>query len=551
MTKNKLIKPVTLAISTLALSVQMSFAGEAKFIEPPMVNIPAGKFYMGSDRGEKDEQPVRQVSISAFQMGKYEVTVTEFEKFIKDTNYEMPNNCYQYVLGGPNREVLASWDTNIYNFSEFHPVVCLPQKAAAEYAKWLSEKTGKNYRLPTEAEWEYTLRAGTRSRHFFGEEAQANKSCEYANVSEWYAKNMSASVFPGAYVRDVEQCSDNEATLSMVGLYKPNPFGVYDLVGNVMEYLADCYVDNYQNAPTDGSAVITKDCKKTVVRGGSWHWKPWPSSQRGGMSDDFLGALEGFRLALDTGGKALPDQVGNKKFVKQLNLAQANVKAKHKQIPAYPAAPRGLNSSVTDKGKVILSWQENTENFVTGYSVYRQDPMTNSTSAIAEGIKTSTFIDKSPLKHNARYYVVALNNDTQSMSSALVDSGFITEHTLPAKVEGEAYSYAQDTEVKYSVLEPEDDKIINSMGKNESSYIVNIDKARVFSLDARVFHTGEDQQFEIWLGDTKLATPKLSGERGWKTIKDLSIELPAGKHFITVKGEQDMFAVNWLDFKTI
>ncbi len=88
-------------------------------------------------------------------------------------------------------------------------------------------------------------------------------------MSDWYVADMSDKIFTGANVRDIEQCSDNEATLSMVGLYQANPFGVYDMVGNVMEYLADCYVDNYNNAPVDGSAVTKAGCKEFVVRGDS------------------------------------------------------------------------------------------------------------------------------------------------------------------------------------------------------------------------------------------------------------------------------------------
>ena len=550
MTTTTTFNSLYLAIFTMALSPLTVIAKASSFIEPPMVSIAAGSFYMGSDRGEKDEQPVRNVSVPAFQMGKYEVTVAEFKKFIADTGYEMPNNCYQYVLGGPNRE-LASWNDTIYNVSDTHPVVCLPQQAAVDYAKWLSKKTGKDYRLPTEAQWEYTLRAGTTTRHFFGDINSAAKSCQYANISDWYAKDIAVKGLTGPNVRDVEQCSDNEATLATVGLYQPNPFGVYDMVGNAMEYLADCYVDNYNAAPVDGSAVTKAGCNEFVARGGSWHWYPWHSSKRNSIGNDFLGALEGFRLVLDTGGKALPAQMGNQKFVKQLTVAQKKAKQQHAKNPAYPSKPTGLKVLAANKSQVTLSWNDNHEKILSGYSVYRQDPITNKKVLVAKAVNKSYFVDKSPLAHNARYSVVALNNKTASQSSDILDSGFAVLHTLPMKIQGEAFTYAKKAQVRDSTLEPADDKIFASLGASEAAYKIQVSKSGKFAVDARVYHAGEAQEFEFWLGDKKLASPELTGDAGWQTISNIAIDLPQGTHTLRVKGNKSRFAVNWLDIKAI
>ena len=544
------LKPFVIAFAGITLTSTATFAAEFDFIEPPMVSIPAGEFSMGSDRGEENARPIRRVSISAFQMGKYEVTVAEFKKFIKATDYEMPSNCYQHVLGGPT-EVLAAWDTNVYNFSDYHPVVCLPQQAAVDYATWLTDQTGKHYRLPSEAEWEYTLRAGTSTRYFFGDEQAASKACQYGNVSDWYAADKSAEIFPGAYVRDIEQCSDNEATLAMVGLYQANPFGVHDLMGNAMEYLADCYVDSYKDAPVDGSQVIIDACDSFVARGGSWHWFPWHSSERSYITNDFLGAIEGFRLVLDTEGKELPSQKGDTEFVQKLTLAQDKVKLKHAKNPAYPNKPQGLEVVEAKRSKVTLSWQGNSEVFLSGYTVYRQDPLTNKKMAISTVIKDTHFIDTSPLAHNARYSVVALNGTTQSQSSEAVDSGSSMVHTLPIKIQGEAFNFAHGADVRDSTMEPDNDKIFSSLGDKKASYQIRVARGGKFQLDARVFHSGEAQKFELWLGDQKLAAPKLEGERGWKTVNNIVIELPQGIHTLTVEGEQPMFAVNWLDVKAI
>ncbi|WP_052748997.1 SUMF1/EgtB/PvdO family nonheme iron enzyme [Arsukibacterium ikkense] len=552
--KNKMrkkikLQPLAFVLAGMALVSTTAFAGKGGFIEPPMVSIPAGVFSMGSEDGSEDEKPVRQVSVPAFQMGKYEVTVAEFRKFIAATNYEMPDNCYQHVLTGLQER--GSWDNNIYNFSDYHPVVCLTRQAAVDYAIWLSEQTGKKYRLPTEAEWEYSSRAGTSSRFFWGDASQASKACKYANISDWYAADKSKTLFPGANVRDIEQCSDNEATLAVVGLYQPNQFGVYDLTGNVMEYLADCYVDSYENAPLDGSMVTQENCDAFVVRGGSWHWFPWYSSQRSRIPNDFLGALEGFRLVLDTGGKELPAQSGSKEFVKNLAVAQAKVKAQHKKNPAYPNKPQDLKVVAANRDSVKLSWQANTETFLTGYQVYRQDPLTNQKVLISKVIKSPNFIDESPLAHNARYSVIALNGETESQSNEIVDSGVGAPHALPAKIQGEAFSHAVGADVRNSVLEPEDDRIIASLGDNKAVYHLQVTTAGKFQLDARVFHSGQTQKFELWLNGKKFANPTLEGERGWKTVDNIIVDLPQGTHTLIVKGEQPMFAVNWMDVKAV
>lgn len=548
MMKNTIEKSLLIA-STLTLGVASipAYADSNDYFEPPMVNIPAGDFLMGSDRGDDDEKPVHKVSVPAFQMGKYEVTYAEFEKFIAATDYPMSDDCYQYVLGGGTE--MGRWNDNVYKYGDFYPVVCLRKQAAVDYAAWLSKETGKHYRLPTEAEWEYTVRGGTNTRHFFGEDHQTARSCEYANISEWYAFTKSSEQFENAYVRDVEQCSDNEATLSIVGLYKPNPFGVYDLVGNVMEYLADCYVDSYEGAPTDGSARITEDCEQFVVRGGSWHWYPWRSSKRGPHSNDFLGALEGFRLVLDTDGKVLPTEKGSKDFVAKLDKAREKQKAKHRKNLAFPRAPQGVAVHLTANNKVAVNWHPNSEKFVTGYNVYRQDPMTNTTKLVGKNVRKTQFVDHKPLGHNARYHVVALNKQQESIPSTVVDSAQGTVHQLPAKIEGEAHIYGPGSEVRYSRIEPNHDKIINSLEDNAVSYQVKVEQDGAFTFKARVYHRPEQKQFELWVGDKMLLAPALEGEGGWVTVENLNIALPAGVHTLTVKGGGAMFAINWFELQ--
>ncbi|MCF6434806.1 SUMF1/EgtB/PvdO family nonheme iron enzyme [Pseudoalteromonas sp. MMG022] len=317
------------ALSCSILTSQFAHSGnyiESTYIEPPMVAVPKGDFLMGSTQGRDDEKPQHRVFVSAFQMGKYEVTIAEFRKFVEQTGYPTVENCNHRIgkkwFGSGKKD--GSWDNNIYAHSEFHPVVCVTRKDAIAYADWLSKQTGKHYRLPTEAEWEYALRGGTHTRYFYGDKPLSGQACKYANLSDLHAKTQSPKQYNAVYNDryTIEPCHDYEVTTAVVGLYEPNPFGIHDMLGNVVERLADCYQENYNKAPNDGSAVVKEGCDAYVARGSSWHWEASTSSARMRMREDFIAALEGFRLALDTNGKALESQTGNKSFVKALTQAQ-------------------------------------------------------------------------------------------------------------------------------------------------------------------------------------------------------------------------------------
>ncbi len=551
--KQKLI-PLTLLMASIAVTSKSAVAALPKLIEPPMISIPAGEFLMGSDRGREHEKPVHKVSVPAFQMGKYEVTLAEYRKFIEATGYQSSGECLHRIgehwFSGKEKD--GTWNNNIYTSSEFNPVVCVSRIDAVNYAKWLSEETGKHYRLPTEAEWEYAARAGTNTRFFFGDELNSSKACQYGNFSDLHAKNMTPKTYNFTYgdVYVIQPCSDNEDTISVVGVYEPNPFGVYDMLGNVMERLADCYQDSYIGAPIDGSAVYKEKCTDYVVRGGHWHWEALSASARWDFPESFLAALEGFRLVLDTGGKALPSQKGSKLFVKALAAEQAKVKGQHSKKNKYPSTPTGLTLIKTTTNSVKLQWGNNNESFITGYKVYRQDPLTNKKELIAR-VKKPSFVDKSPLAQNARYSVVALNNGLESLNSISIDSGFVTTHTLPVKIEGEAFSIAEGAEVRYSGTEPETDKIFNALGEKQAIYYIRVTDAGKYQFVTRVFHSGDTQNFEMWLGDKKLASPKLEGNSGWKTLTDISVELPQGTHILSIKGKKPLFAVNWIDVKRL
>ena len=144
--------------------------------------------------------------------------------------------------------------------------MCVNWEDAQAYARWLSAETGKTYRLPSEAEWEYAARAGTTTRRHWGDDP--DDGCAYANGAD---RTFEARVDNWT----VMDCTDGVVWTSPVGAYRPNAFGLHDVLGNVWEWVEDCWHDDYDGAPRDGSSWTTGgDCGRRVARGGSWNNSP-------------------------------------------------------------------------------------------------------------------------------------------------------------------------------------------------------------------------------------------------------------------------------------
>lgn len=209
-------------------------------VAPELVLIPAGKFRIGE---ETTRDISHEISIAqAFAIGRYEVTVEEFRQFVSATHYvtdaERSGGCR--VLGG------MSWFEPDYVQDDRFPVVCVSWNDAQAYVAWLSDQTGWHYRLPTEAEWEYMARGGTRTRYWWGNEPQpASAHCWECVSHQHYPKSMP------------------------VGSFAPNAFGVYDTSGNVWEWTASEYVQPYNGAETQQSARGPLEGWR-ALRGGSW-----------------------------------------------------------------------------------------------------------------------------------------------------------------------------------------------------------------------------------------------------------------------------------------
>lgn len=231
---------------------------------PKMRPIPAGSFAMGDTLGigDETEKPVRIVTITKpFAISMYEVTFAEYDRFARATGRPLPRDQRR---GRNDRPVIhVSWND------------------AQAYAEWLSQQTGRKYRLPTEAEWEYVARAGKDTRYTWGDNlGEKNANCKGCG-SLW--DNMQ---------------------LAPVGQFSPNAYGIYDLHGNAWEWVSDCYNNTYNKAPTDGSAWQENNCNMRALRGGSWRGteETLRTTKRHWYQATFQNDMTGFRLVreLDT-----------------------------------------------------------------------------------------------------------------------------------------------------------------------------------------------------------------------------------------------------------
>jgi formylglycine-generating enzyme required for sulfatase activity len=240
---------------------------------PEMVVVPAGAFVMGSPEDEAardgNEGPQRPVQIGRpFALGKFEVTVGEFGAFVRETSYDTGSTCDVWQDGTWAERAGYSWRNPGFPQSDAHPAACLSWDDAKAYLAWLSRKTGKTYRLPTEAEWEYAARAGATTTFHFGNDR--NDYCRHGNGADQTAQQQ----VPGAGSWSVLACRDGHAYTAPVGSFAANAFGLHDALGNVFEWVEDCWNDSYAGAPTDGSAWTSGDCTIRVQRGGAWGYPP-------------------------------------------------------------------------------------------------------------------------------------------------------------------------------------------------------------------------------------------------------------------------------------
>lgn len=233
-------------------ATQADIAGDGVLITPVMIGLPAGSFVMGSESGANNEKPAHEVTLEAFSMSRYEITREQFYAFKVDTGAE---------IDGPDSDAALL------------PVSGVTAQEAIAYTRWLSTKTGKNYRLPTEREWEYAVRAGTTSPYHSGDAIFGAANCL--------------------------TCLDEiPKSTTPVGTFEPNSFGLYDMHGNVSEWTSSCMTDDYFDYEASRQEKL---CPVRVVRGGSWR------STRDQVRSSFRAQLTASGRSMDTGFRVVHD----------------------------------------------------------------------------------------------------------------------------------------------------------------------------------------------------------------------------------------------------
>ena len=262
---------------------------------PEMVVVPAGSYLMGSPASEAGrydtEGPVHRVTIAEpFAVGVYEVTRGQYARFVAATGHGTGNSCHTVEGDEWKKRSGRGWRNSGYEQTAEHPVVCVSWEDAQAYVRWLSEETGEAYRLLSEAEWEYVARGGTRTARYWGE-SEAGQ-CRYGNGRDLTMKSYDASL-------PVAACDDGYYQTAPVGSFSANGFGLHDVLGNVWEWVADCWHESYEGAPSDGGAWASGDCSRRVIRGSSWRGIPrhGRSADRSRLTAGLRYYSGGFRLA--------------------------------------------------------------------------------------------------------------------------------------------------------------------------------------------------------------------------------------------------------------
>ena len=254
-----------------------------------MVSIPGGTFRMGdlSGEGALAELPAHSVTVPAFRLGKYEVTVGQFRRFVEATGYRTDAErdtggaagCDTYTGDSWDWTAGRSWRNPGFSAGDDHPVTCVNWNDAQAYVEWLSAETGGHYRLPTEAEWEYAARAKSTTKYNWGNDIGSNRANCDGCGSRW----------------------DDEQT-APVGSFPANAWGLHDIHGNVWEWVQDCgNIGYYDGAPSDGSAWESGDCDYRRLRGGGWYndARHLRSAYSYGGLRAYRSHSVGFRLAQD------------------------------------------------------------------------------------------------------------------------------------------------------------------------------------------------------------------------------------------------------------
>lgn len=244
---------------------------------PEMIVIPPGGVLIGSPAKEPgrqpDEGPQTEIRFDLpFAIGRFEITREQYQAFLTSSGHKVTGGCVtdRRKPGTWAPDDKTSFDDPGFEQAANHPAACVSWNDANAYVVWLNSKTGGGYRLPSEAEWEYVARAGSTTAYPWG--ASIDGGCRHMNGYDETILDRKGNLYSGEAV-PYAACSDGFVNTAPVGSFKANAFGVYDMIGNMGEWVADCATPSYAGITQDG---ISKggDCTKRMVRGGSWGTQP-------------------------------------------------------------------------------------------------------------------------------------------------------------------------------------------------------------------------------------------------------------------------------------
>jgi len=285
---------LTFSTLILLLSGWSAFASGKDDAWPTTRIVPAGPVVMGADSQDvaagSDEFPARRVDIkSDIAFGTTPVTRGQFAAFLRATDHEIAGGCWTLTPDGWAIDDAANWRAPGFPQTDQHPVTCVSRDDTMAYLTWLTTATGQVYRLPTEAEWVHAAGPSALNR-------PSETLCAHGNVNDLTAKNKVAKV--------AEHCDDGFLHTSPVANFSANEFGLFDMVGNVWEWVADCHNGGYADLPTDGTSQTDETCEAYALRGHSWTDPPGPVrlGTRYALPPDARQSIVGFRVVRD-----LPD----------------------------------------------------------------------------------------------------------------------------------------------------------------------------------------------------------------------------------------------------
>ncbi len=234
---------------------------------PGMIEVAQGKGVFGSAENEpgrdNDEWPLRDIQIEkAFFLAQHETTRAQFDAFVKETNYKVEDGCFVWSNGQWAMDKARNWRDPGFKQGDQEPVVCVGIKDAEAYTAWLSRKTGKQYRLPSEIEWEHAARGGTKESRYWSNDAR--DSCAFANGADETARTKHSD-WTGV------PCTDGAVYTAPVGSLRPNAYGFHDMIGNVSEWTSDCWRAQPPQSASAGTPAAAADCTRRTLRGGAFN----------------------------------------------------------------------------------------------------------------------------------------------------------------------------------------------------------------------------------------------------------------------------------------